>query len=162
MGVPIGQFGFLHVMVLQLSINHLSVTSDFTYRTFGFLHVMVLQLSINHLSVTSDFMLLLGYSDSTNTDCGFLRVCFPCLQAPVLYNGYTSGDCTYCRSGQMIVRCGTALRLSTVTISGCGEDLCFAIGKSVAASYHHDIIIDHQINPIRANVKLRTMHSMTN
>ena len=43
----------------------------------------------------------------------------------------------------MIVSCGVALRLSTVTISGCREDVCFAIGKPVAASYHDDIIIDH-------------------
>ena len=62
----------------------------------------------------------------------------------------------------MIVRCGTALCLNTVTISGCRENLCFVIGKSVAVSHDHDIIIDHQINPIRANGKLRTMHLMTN
>ena len=62
----------------------------------------------------------------------------------------------------MIVRCGAALRLSTVTINGCREDLCFAIGKFVAASYHHDIIIDQQINPMRVNVKLHTVHLMLN
>ena len=43
----------------------------------------------------------------------------------------------------MIVRCGVALRLSTVTISGCRDNVCFAIAKPVAASYHDDIIIDH-------------------
>ena len=105
-----------------------------------------------HLSVTSDFMLLLRYSESSNMDSCIphstlsmfcKRLCFMMV--------YISKGCTIYRcSGtkivrcSMIIRCGVALRLSTVTNSGCREDVCFAIGKPpVAASYHDDIIIDH-------------------
>ena len=36
-------------------------------------------------------------------------------------------------------------------MNGCKEDLCFAIGKSVAASFHNDVITDHLHHQVYVN-----------